>query len=217
MTEAEWQACTNPMPMLGFLYGPTYGQPRANQRKMRLFVVACARDLLAYRPEAAEADAGSLAEFEAGIDRAEAFADGHGALSWVWIEREDVFDSAYAVVGVDIDCGMQLRQPLEAIKDFRVNPAHWLRDIFGPHPFPNLAAVDPGILASNQNAVARLASAAYEDRNLPEGTLDPVRLAVLADALEDAGCTDAEILGHLRGPGPHVRGCWAVDVMLGKS
>jgi hypothetical protein len=43
------------------------------------------------------------------------------------------------------------------------------------------------------------------------------RIPLLADALEDAGCTDAELLGHLRGPGPHVRGCWAVDVVLGKE
>ena len=40
-------------------------------------------------------------------------------------------------------------------------------------------------------------------------------LPVLADALEEAGCTDADLLGHLRGPGPHVRGCWAVDLLLG--
>src|SRR5262249_8200240 len=43
------------------------------------------------------------------------------------------------------------------------------------------------------------------------------RLAILADALEEAGCTDADVLGHLRGPGPHVRGCWTVDLCLGKS
>jgi hypothetical protein len=40
---------------------------------------------------------------------------------------------------------------------------------------------------------------------------------VLADALEEVGCTDAGLLGHLRGPGPHVRGCWAVDLLLGRS
>jgi hypothetical protein len=40
---------------------------------------------------------------------------------------------------------------------------------------------------------------------------------VLADALEEAGCADAEILTHLRGPGPHVRGCWALDLVLGKG
>ncbi len=43
------------------------------------------------------------------------------------------------------------------------------------------------------------------------------RLALLADALEDAGCTDADILAHCRGPGPHVRGCWVVDLLLGKK
>ncbi len=43
------------------------------------------------------------------------------------------------------------------------------------------------------------------------------RLPLLADALEDAGCTDAELLGHLRGLGVHVRGCWAVDLLTGKE
>jgi hypothetical protein len=65
--------------------------------------------------------------------------------------------------------------------------------------------------------VNRLAEAAYEERSLPEGTLDAARLAILADALEDAGCTDTDILGHLREPGPHVRGCWAVDRVLAKE
>jgi hypothetical protein len=44
---------------------------------------------------------------------------------------------------------------------------------------------------------------------------DRQALGVLADALEDAGCADAGLLGHLRGPGPHVRGCWAVGLILG--
>jgi hypothetical protein len=41
------------------------------------------------------------------------------------------------------------------------------------------------------------------------------RLPVLADALDDAGCADAELLGHLRAPTPHARGCWALDLLLG--
>lgn len=49
------------------------------------------------------------------------------------------------------------------------------------------------------------------------GHLDPARLAVLADALEEAGCTGDGILSHLRSPGPHVRGCWVVDLILDKS
>jgi hypothetical protein len=65
--------------------------------------------------------------------------------------------------------------------------------------------------------VVSLAAVAYEERNLPSGLLDSARLAILADALEDAGCTDATLLDHLRGPGPHVRGCFALDLVLGKT
>jgi hypothetical protein len=65
--------------------------------------------------------------------------------------------------------------------------------------------------------VLNLARSAYEERTLPAGALDAGRLAVLADALEEAGCDDAEVLAHLRGPGPHVRGCFALDWVLGKS
>jgi hypothetical protein len=52
---------------------------------------------------------------------------------------------------------------------------------------------------------------------LDDGTLDPARLAVLADALEEAGCGSEDQLMHLRRPGPHVRGCWAIDLILGKE
>jgi len=52
---------------------------------------------------------------------------------------------------------------------------------------------------------------------MPEVTLDTARLAVLADALEEAGCDNADILAHCRGPGPHVRGCWVVDLLSGKE
>jgi hypothetical protein len=69
----------------------------------------------------------------------------------------------------------------------------------------------------NGGFVCRLAQAAYDDRQLPDGALDPSRLAVLADALEDAGCTDRAILVHLRRPGPHVRGCGPVDLLTGRS
>ncbi len=55
-----------------------------------------------------------------------------------------------------------------------------------------------------------LVLAAYRERRWED-------LPVLADALEEAGCADAELLAHLRGPGPHVRGCWAVDLVLGKE
>jgi hypothetical protein len=87
-----------------------------------------------------------------------------------------------------------------------------IRDLFG-NPF-RPTTLSPAVRAWNGALAARLARAAYEERYLPEGTLDGGRLAVLADALEEAGCTDPDILDHLRGPGPHVRGCWPVDVIL---
>jgi hypothetical protein len=65
--------------------------------------------------------------------------------------------------------------------------------------------------------VGAVARAAYEERALPGGRLDPSRLAVLADALEEAGCPSAELLGHLRDRGPHSRGCWAVDLVLARE
>jgi hypothetical protein len=76
------------------------------------------------------------------------------------------------------------------------------------------AALDPTWRTPD---VLSLAQAAYDERRMPEGTLDNARLGLLADALEDAGCDSADFLGHLRMPGVHVRGCWAVDLTLGKE
>jgi hypothetical protein len=87
----------------------------------------------------------------------------------------------------------------------------WLRDIFG-NPFRPVA-ISPAWLTPN---VVALAQVAYEERSLPDGRLDPMRLAVLADALEDAGA-DASFIEHLRSPGPHVRGCCVVDLLLGRQ
>jgi hypothetical protein len=94
--------------------------------------------------------------------------------------------------------------------------ASLLRDIFGPlmHREVRIAL---SILKWNDGTVVKLAQAIYEDRRLPEGTFDNGHLAILADALEEASCTDAELLAHLRSPGPHVRGCFALDSVLNKS
>jgi hypothetical protein len=91
-----------------------------------------------------------------------------------------------------------------------------LRDILG-NPFRPAPPLPPAVLAWNDGTVRRLAQGAYDDRRLPAGTLDTARLAILADALLDAGCEDEELIRHCRSAGPHVRGCWAVDVILGKS
>jgi hypothetical protein len=83
------------------------------------------------------------------------------------------------------------------------------RDIVG-NPFRPRPTVPPDWLGWNGSTVPRLAQAICDVRAFD-------RLPVLADALEDAGCPDANLLGHLRGPGPHVRGCWAVDLVLGRE
>jgi hypothetical protein len=68
-----------------------------------------------------------------------------------------------------------------------------------------------------QSTANKLAEAAYAERQLPGGYLDGTRVLLLADCLEEAGCTDPDLLGHLRGPGPHIRSCWALDLILGKE
>jgi hypothetical protein len=91
------------------------------------------------------------------------------------------------------------------------------RDIFGSLPRCPHLPIDPQVLTWNNGTVKGLAEAAYEERLLPSGHLDGNRLAVLADALEEAGCQETELLGHLRSEQVHVRGCWAVDRLLGKD
>jgi hypothetical protein len=81
----------------------------------------------------------------------------------------------------------------------------FLRDIFG-NPFRPVA-FDPRWRTSD---VMDLARAIYEDRAFD-------RMPILADALMDAGCADEQVIGHCRGDGPHVRGCWVVDLVLGKE
>lgn len=85
-----------------------------------------------------------------------------------------------------------------------------LRDLIG-NPFRPVF-IPPAYLGKE---VLALAQAAYEERTLPSGELELERLAVLSDAVEEAGCDDASLLDHLRSPGPHVRGCWVVDLILG--
>jgi hypothetical protein len=84
-----------------------------------------------------------------------------------------------------------------------------VREIFGPTPF-RTPAVERSMLSWNDACVVKLAEAIYDG-------LAWDRLPVLADALEEAGCTDAHVLNHCRQPGEHVRGCWAVDLLLGKE
>jgi hypothetical protein len=220
VTESEWLSCSDPLAMFGFLHG------RAGGRKFRLFAAACARDDLATAGESEEEKAlPPPYRYETAIAEAEAFADGQGTLTnrggWmVGLRVCDVItdeDIALSALGFDADVGLWTAGPPERvvperIRRYSTHPAHYLRDLF-----TSLFRRRPSDPAWQAPAVAALARAAYEERALPIGHLDPARLGVLADALEEAGCTDPDLLGHLRGAGPHVRGCWALDTVLGKE
>jgi len=80
-----------------------------------------------------------------------------------------------------------------------------VRDIFG-NPFRPVC-FDPAWATAT---AVRLAASMYEERDFGA-------VPILGDALEDAGCGDADMLRHLRSPGPHVRGCWVLDLVLGKK
>jgi hypothetical protein len=84
-----------------------------------------------------------------------------------------------------------------------------LRDLFGPLPFRPVR-LKPAWLVWESGIVPMLAQAANDERAFD-------RLPLLADALEEAGCPNADILSHLRGPGPHVCGCWSLALILGKE
>jgi len=220
MTEAEWLACEDPGTMWVFL------REKAGDRKLRLFAAACCRLCCDF----------SSRETQVAVDTTERFADDQAteqdlsdarapAHSAAWQAQafsaagrgpteDDLRRLFFAAFMANVP--ERLRQ--DEMPLLRSDPLlsrfslPLLRDIFG-NPF-RAARLDRGWLTPT---MIGLGAVAYAEHGLPSGLLDPARLAVLADALEDAGCTDADLLGHLRSPGPHVLGCWALDLILGKE
>jgi hypothetical protein len=208
MTEAKWLRAVQPGDLFAFASSRAV---RASERKWRLFAAACHRRIDVRRPpeETEESDAVvALAERSAdGLASAEQLAEAApcrhpGAEEGSsWIVASDP-----AVSAARMFVQSNSRKPTRKAR------AALLRELFG-NPFRE-APFDP---AWRTPAVASLAIAAYEERLTSSFDLDPVRLAILADALEDGGCSDDVLLSHLRSAGPHVRGCWAVDLCLGKD
>jgi hypothetical protein len=225
MTEAEWLAATDPVRMLAFLGESGWW----GKRKGRLFGCACARR--AWRLLRDERSRHAVVATEAYADGLVTVAE----LETAWAAAQDAADAAgrwdlaaraacYAAAPVPLRSGRVFTPCWAAADAIARLPSAGeaatpggsdvLRDIFGPLPFRPL----PLFPAYNAMTVQRVAQAAYDERQVPSGHLDPVRLAVLCDALLDAGCpVDAEVLQHLRGPGPHWRGCWALDTLLGRG
>jgi hypothetical protein len=239
MTEKEWRASTDPQKMLdrARLSG------LASQRKQLLFMAACLRrlwPLLLYKGSREAVEVLERAADQVATDEERAAA-ARAAESAAEVARKDADNiaspesvsagaiyaaaaAAWAVHGAFrnadpafIVCAANLGERGGGVYCLPDVQAAMLRDLFGPLPFRLLPPLAPAWLGWNEGTAGRLAEGVSDDRRLPEGTLDPTSLAVLADALEEAGCDQADLLGHLRGPGPHVRGCWAVDLVLGKS
>jgi hypothetical protein len=198
MTEQDWLTGDDPRALLDHLLA----RGAAGDRKCRLFAVACAshgreddEPRIEARARAAQALAERIADGAATSEELSAAWN----TSWIVLNPDATKAARSYTKPDDLDCPQAEKAAL-------------LRDLFGD-PF-RPSAINPAWVTPT---VASLARAAYEERMAPRPDLDPVRLSVLADALEDAGCSDAAILGHLRGPGPHVRGCWALDLVLGKE
>jgi hypothetical protein len=225
MTEAEWLAATDPTRMLKFLRD----SGKLSGRKARLFAVACCRRIshLAGLPEVAvsERAADGLATedelAEARAESARGYEQSVGQFSYTPPpEYILAFGAALAATSSPAtDAAEAASRGAATFAGDEELPAQaaLLPDLFGPLPFRPVA-VENGWLTWNDGTVRRLTEAAYQERLLPQGTLDPGRLAVLADALEESGCNNEEILSHLRQQGvTHVRGCWVLDLLLNKE
>jgi hypothetical protein len=226
VTEEEWVGCTGPGSMLEFLRG------KCQPRKKRLFAVACCSRLATLYPNET---------LLAGIAAAERYADGvakkleRHTINTTGLQRTadtvGVFQAAFVldrllspsgydkvksrnddsvaqlvdrIAGVLGHPGLISNKP-DQFSGERRTQADLLRCIFG-NP------LCPVVLNRSwqTTTVVSLAQAIYDD-----GAFD--RLPILADALEDAGCTNQEVLAHCRGEGPHVRGCWLIDLLLQKE
>jgi hypothetical protein len=83
-----------------------------------------------------------------------------------------------------------------------------LRCIFGTLFSP--VTLDVAVVNWHDGTIGKIAQSIYEERSF-------TTMPILADALEEAGCTNADILAHCRMPGPHTRGCWVIDLILKKE
>jgi hypothetical protein len=232
MTEAEWLNCEDPLAMLKFV------RAVATDRKLRLFMVdACRRcwHLLADKPyrhavEVAEwfaeriADANDLVRMHAAVEPIAMYGD-PDELGPLWLAGwfADRYGGAlasadspnapavlaFATSMADAQGAAELCVPWAAALGVPAEvQAVVLRDVVhAPYRAVHGRASWRGW---NNGIVRRLAEVIYKERNFD-------LIPILADALEEAGCTDADILNHCRRPGEHVRGCWVVDLLLGKS
>jgi hypothetical protein len=228
-TERAWLDSTTPNSLLLTLKG------KRLPRQRRLFAAACCRRWLQEMldpesrraVEVAEDYADGLAAreaLEAAYRAAQAVASGRLALClaakeseagplWKVWGLEHAAQVACASSGME-EAGGEILTRISQLGDQELldqekrAQTSLVRDIFG-NPFRPQPSIDSSWLSWNDGTVGKLAQAIYDDRAFDH-------LPILADALEEAGCTDEDILNHCRQPGEHVRGCWVIDLVLGK-
>src|SRR5262249_31437409 len=207
MTEREGLAGIDPQQMLHFLQG------KANARKLRLFGVACCRRIWNLLPEPWSRRAVRVAErFADGRADVEQLKEAGKKAGWAaaWAGQGAAAEAAAWVASAGGAEWVQLTAArAREAETGHATPSEFrcalLRDLFG-NP------CRPVTLHSTwrTSAVVSLAQAIYDRRAFK-------RMPELADTLEEAGCTGAAILAHCRLQGSHVRGCWVLDLLLGKE
>ncbi len=235
MTEQEWLTCEVPQQMLEFVQG------RIGYRQCWCFVAACLRrslPALSYctTTEGAQRSterlelldrviAGIASNAEVELFYSHTSATRAGDVDDAWgqalvcslnaagtVAQVILWTRRFANRTAERRAAAREAALLAARDAERVAQSALLRCIVG-NPFRPVS-LDPAWLSPT---VLALAQAAYDHRILPAGMLDNARLMVLANALEDAGCDNANLLNHCRSEGPHVRGCSVVDLLLGKT
>ncbi|QEG25396.1 hypothetical protein GobsT_01210 [Gemmata obscuriglobus] len=219
MTEEEWLSAQNPLNLLMYARrnGPTL-QTKMGQRKFRLFAVGCVRRIWP--------SIGQIAQQRA-VEVAEQFADGIGTTDdflWnAWVMAGQSLAKSDPKPLHDILFGVCSGKVWEAVKVWRLTSTAPFNSARGNKPTEEkrqLAALTRCVFGNPFRPVAfapawrtstavTLAQGIYDDRAFD-------RMPILADALQDAGCDNDDILNHCRADTVHARGCWVVDLVLGK-
>ena len=216
MTEAEWPECQEPQKMIKAV------QKRGSERKLRLVIVAAARLVWDQLPvgemreavEACEARAEGVVGQETLDGYRRRFYDTYMLSDSPPEQRQWAENPATRSVFVLVFATTYPDSSLRTL----ANNEYWrigieprgnqigdiIRDIFS-NPFRPVTP-DPEWRTSTSVAIARGMYDSHDFSPMP----------ILADALQDAGCENEDVLGHCRGSGPHMRGCWVVDLVLGK-
>jgi hypothetical protein len=193
------------------------GTPHLSYRKLRLFAVAVCRSLAPRVNHPAIESALLAAETYAdtgltkialkrglhGIEAALRDSDVASRQDFYWqleATKSTVYEFAVHTISVS---GLAAVMVVE--KSVRADAKTRLATLYAEVAGPASVAFAPEWRTSTAVALARTM---YDAR-------DFAAMPILADALQDAGCEDAAVLAHCRGPGPHVRGCWVVDRVLG--